>query len=42
MDYEDFLDDPGEGFEKCCDLSPQEKADRIYTLHELSKISSYR
>lgn len=42
MNYEDFLEDPGEGFEKCCYLSPEEKEDRIELLNELDKISAYR
>jgi uncharacterized phage-associated protein len=42
MNYEDFFDDPGEGFDKCCALSPEEKEDRIETLSELDKISAYR
>ncbi|MBM4275979.1 MAG: DUF4065 domain-containing protein [Deltaproteobacteria bacterium] len=42
MNYEDFLEDPGEGFEKCCDLSPEEKEDRLDILYELDRISAYR
>lgn len=42
MNYDDFLKDPGEGFEKCCDLSLDEKEDRIDTLKEIDKISVYR
>lgn len=42
MNYEDFFEDPGEGFEKCCDLSPEEKQDRLDTLIELDKISAFR
>lgn len=42
MNYEDFFDDPGEKFEKCCALSSEEKEDRIDTLNELDKLSSYR
>ena len=37
MNYEDFLEDPGEGFEKCCYLSPEEKEDRIDMLNELKE-----
>jgi uncharacterized phage-associated protein len=42
MHYEDFFEDPGEEFEKCCVLSSEEKEDRIDTLIELDKISAYR
>lgn len=42
MNYEDFFEDPGEGFEKCCVISPKEKEDRIDALKELDKISAYR
>ena len=42
MNYEDFLGDPGEGFEQCYTLSPIEKEDRVDTIKELDKISSIR
>jgi uncharacterized phage-associated protein len=42
MNYEDFFEDPGKGFEKCYVLSPDEKKDRIDTLNEINKISAYR
>ncbi|MFZ5452305.1 MAG: Panacea domain-containing protein [Thermodesulfobacteriota bacterium] len=42
MNYEDFFEDPGEGFEKCWDLSPEEKEDRLDMLFELDRISAYR
>lgn len=42
INYEDFLGDPGEGFEQCYTLSPIEKEDRVDTIKELDKISSIR
>jgi uncharacterized phage-associated protein len=42
MNYEDFFEDPGEGYEKCCTLTIVEKEDRIDTIKEIDKINSLR
>lgn len=40
MNYEDFLQDPGEGFEECCSLSPEDKEDRLDELKEMSRLNA--
>jgi uncharacterized phage-associated protein len=42
MNYEDFFEDPEEGFEKCCPLTPAEKEDRLDTIKEINQINSIR
>lgn len=38
MFYEDFFEDPPPGVDKCFDLTPEEKGDRLDYLREVSRI----
>jgi len=38
MFYEDFFEDPPQGVDRCFDLTPEEKADRLDYLKEISHI----
>lgn len=40
MFYEDFFEDPAPGVDKCFDLTPEEKADRLDHLKEISRIEA--
>lgn len=40
MYYEDFLEDPPGGFEKCYELSGEEKKDRLEQLEEATKLNA--
>lgn len=40
MFYEDFFEDPAPGVDKCFDLTPEEKADRLDYLKEISRIEA--
>lgn len=40
MNYEDFLEDPPGGFEKCYTLSEEDKKDRLEQLEETAKLNA--
>jgi len=40
MNYEDFLDDPAQGFEQCFTLSPEERRDRLDEIKEMSRLNA--
>jgi len=40
MNYEDFLEDPEEGFEHCCTLSVEDKHDRLEEIKEMSRLNA--
>lgn len=40
MNYEDFLNDPAAGFEDCCPLTAEEKADRLDQIKEAAALNA--